>query len=302
MPLWPPSVFTALLVFGAIVSIWARRRLRIVDGLLFAAFAYAALTAQRNIFLMAFWAPVVIATYAGAWTIEPRWERPLALLTAAALAVCAAIGIVRGDFFQLRVAEWRFPKGAADFLAEHHVTSPMFNTYEYGGYLIWRLWPQEKAFIDGRALSESIFLDYAEILYNRDNAQKLLDRYGIEVIVMNTFEYSNGLLYNLAPALGDPNLHEWKLVYSDPQAVIFMRTPPNGVQVLPWSEDFDHLEAECRMHMEHRPAEAACARTLGQVFSRIGAPEKARRWLGIYLDAPHPPDPEAENAYRQLVQ
>src|SRR5206468_4797665 len=115
------------------------------------------------------------------------------------------------------------------------ITQPMFNSYEYGGYLIWRLWPQQRTFIDGRALSESVFQDYARILYNHDDsdgqpaAETLLDRYGMQVIVMNTMETSAGLVYALAPALADPAQSQWKLVYNDAQAVIFMRTPPAGM-------------------------------------------------------------------------
>ena len=110
----------------------------------------------------------------------------------------------------------------------------MFNTYEYGGYLIWRLWPAERTFIDGRALSESVFQDYARILYNHDasdglpSGEDLLNRYGVQVIVMNTFEYASGPVYLLAPALADPAQTAWKLVYNDPQALVFMRTPPPG--------------------------------------------------------------------------
>ena len=53
----------------------------------------------------------------------------------------------------LRPAGWRYPDGAARFLLANHIGGPMFNTYEYGGYLMWRLWPQERVFIDGRALN-----------------------------------------------------------------------------------------------------------------------------------------------------
>src|SRR5437660_1119977 len=91
---------------------------------------------------------------------------------------------------QPRVAEWAYPVGPARFLREHRITGAMFNTYEYGGYLIWALWPQQRVFIDGRALSESVFADYGRILHYADNstgksARELLDQYGIEVILMN---------------------------------------------------------------------------------------------------------------------
>jgi hypothetical protein len=296
-PLWPPSSFVALLSGAVTVSVWAWKRLRLVDALLLVVFGVAALVAYRNTFLVAFWAPVVIATYMGAWQVKAQWEKPLAALTAAALALGIGVGVARGDSFQLRVADWRFPAGAADFLLAHQVTGPMFNSYEYGGYLIWRLWPQERVFIDGRALNESVFLDYSAILANRDNALALLDKYGVQTIVTNAFEYSNGALYNIAPALADPNQHVWKLVYSDAQAVIYMRNPPDGVQGLGPMDAVAHLETECGTHIEHRPDETLCARTLGQVFSRLGNPAKARQWLGVYLSSPHGPDPEAEAAY-----
>ncbi len=174
--LWPPTVFSALLIVAAAAGLWARNRLRLSDALLFLAFAYAALTAQRNVFLIAFLAPILLATYLPGPNLKPALRKLAAPASALALAAALIAGCLRGDFFQLRVAEWRFPAGAAAFLKQRHITGPIFNSYEYGGYLIWSLWPQNPVFIDGRALSESVFLDYAAILYNRDNALALLNQ------------------------------------------------------------------------------------------------------------------------------
>jgi hypothetical protein len=168
------------------------------------------------------------------------------------------------------------------------------------------LWPQQKVFIDGRALSESVFRDYARILYNHDesggkSAEQLLVQYGVEVIVMNGFEYATGNLYKLAPALADPRDPAWQLVYSDSQAVIFMRRPPQGVQPLDKLGVFDHLEAECDLHIRREPGYPRCARSLAQAFTTIKDWTRARRWLGIYLAYPHAPDAEAQQAYQQLL-
>jgi hypothetical protein len=284
--------------------LWARSRVRIADWLLFAAFAAAALSAQRNIFLIGFWAPVMIASYLPLRRAVPA----IAQFAAAALVLALlAIGLARGAFFQLRVADWRFPSGAADFVLTHGLTSPMFNTYEFGGYLIWRLWPHQRVFIDGRALSESIFNDYARILYNHSAADggktglNLLDQYGIQTIVMNGFEYSEGQAYNLMLAIST-GLTEWKLVYNDPQAVVFMRQPPQGVQVLDPSLALNHMESECALHLDREPRYPLCARALGTVFSAIGQLSRARQWLGIYLSHPHDPDPDAEQAYARLLR
>ena len=301
--LWPPGQFSVLLFGAAALLLWARRRVRLVDWLLFLAFAVAALSAQRNTFLIGFLAPVLIASY---FPWKPRLP-VFAQYAAAALVVGAlGAGIARGSFFQLRAAEWKYPAGAADFLLAHHVTGPLFNTYEYGGYLTWRLWPQERVFIDGRALSESVFMDYARILYNHDSsggksAEELLDGYGVQAMVMNSFEYSNGLVYLLAPALADPAQTDWKLVYSDAQAMVFMRHPPPGGEPLDSLRVLDHMEAECGLHIEREPQYPRCARALGQVFARIGDLTRARRWIGVYLALPHDPDPEADQEYQRLL-
>jgi hypothetical protein len=301
--LWPPGEFAVLLLGAAALLLWARRSVRMVDWLLFAAFAGAALSAQRNTFLIGLLAPVLMASYLP-W--KPRLPAFAQFAAVALVAGGLAAGIARGSFFQPRPAEWKYPAGAADFLLAHHVTGPLFNTYEYGGYLIWRLWPRERVFIDGRALSETIFMDYARILYNHDatggkSAQELLDQYGVQAIVMNSFEYANGLVYLLAPALADPAQTAWKLVFSDAQAMVFMRHPPPGVEPLDSLLVLDHMEAECDLHLEREPRYPRCARGLGQVFEKIGDLARARRWIGVYLAHPHDPDPEAEQEYQRLV-
>jgi hypothetical protein len=291
--------FTVLMAVGALVLLWARRRVRLVDWLLFPPFAVAALMAQRNAILIGLLAPILIASY---FPWRPSLP-PLAPFAAALLVMGGAIAASAGSFFQLRAAEWKYPVGAADFLLDHQVRGPIFNTYEYGGYLIWRLWPNERVFIDGRSLSESVFQDYSRILFNLDDnagptARELVDRYGIQTIVMNTFEHREGYVYWLAPALADQPA-EWKLVYSDPAAIVLMRQPPPGVAPLDSARIFDQMEAECRLHLEHTPQQTACARGLGQVFTAIDA-ARARRWLAYYLQRPHPDDPEAEAAYQRL--
>jgi hypothetical protein len=301
--LWPPDAFTILLALGAAVLIWRYRQVRLRDWLLFAAFAAASLMAKRNVVLIGVVAPILIATYFPAKVPVPAYLR----YALAGLLLCGlGAGIARGSFFQLRVADWRFPVGAADFLQAHRISQPMFNTYEYGGYLIWRLAPEPRVFIDGRALSESVFGDYVRMLYNHDasggkSGEELLDQYGIQVIVMNSFEYVSGALYKLAPSFVYPAQTTLKLVYRDPEAMVLMRNPPAGMETLNPAEVLDHMEQECESHIRHEPQYPRCARSIAQVFSRTGDAARARRWLGIYLSHPHGVDPEAERAWLQYA-
>jgi hypothetical protein len=302
--LWPPSPFSALLAVAAAVLLWQWRKVRVSDWLLLAAFGAAGLSAQRNTPFLGVIAPVLIAGY---WPFRWRAPRLARIVFPTLLAAGIAAGLVTGSFFRLKAAEWKFPQGAANFLLTHGINQPMFNTYEHGGYLIWRMWPAQRVFIDGRALSERLFLDYVRILYNHENndgqksGEELLDQYGIQVIVMNTFEPSTGNVYVLAPAFADPAQKTWKLVYNDPQSVIFMRNPPPGVQPMNSLDVLSHMESECALHLEYEPQYPRCSRSLGDVFLKVGDRERARRWLGYYIDHAPVRDPEAERAYGQLL-
>ena len=123
----------------------------------------------------------------------------------------------------------------------------------------------------------------------------LLARYGIGVIVVNAFEYNAGTLYPLVLSLPD-----WKLVYEDPQALIFVREVPPGMPVYDSVRVLDHLDAECRLHMEHDPGLPGCARTSADFFMRQGDTPRARRALELYLTHPYPGDVEAEKALLRL--
>ncbi len=306
--LWgPPYSFDILLYAAAAVLLVSWRRVRVADWLLFAAFAAASLTAYRNILLIGFLAPILIV----AWFPRPfRAPRFIGLATLVLLMAALTAEVMRGSFFQLRAALWEYPSGAADFLRFHAISSPMFNTYEYGGYLMWRLWPEQRVFIDGRALNESVYQDYRRILYNSSptpnvlgtECQRLLDHYAIRVIVMNTFEYVTGAFYPLALALGNPLSTDWQLVYQDPQSLVFLRDPPAGMPVLDKTRlSIEHMESECTLHIEHEPFYPLCARSLSDLSLRAGDTERAKRMLSLYLSNTIEKDPSAEQALRRLM-
>ena len=307
--LWgPPYSFDILLYAAAAVLLLSWRKVRIADWLLFAAFAAAALTAYRNILLIGFLAPILIATWLPRRFRAPRF---IGLGAIVCLLIVLTTGVARGSFFQFRAALWEYPAGAVEFLRAHAISKPMFNTYEYGGYLIWRLWPQQRTFVDGRALNESVYQDYRRILYNSgatpnvlgSECQRLLDRYAVRVIVMNTFEYVTGAFYPLALALGNPIASDWQLVYEDPQSLIFMRDPPAGIQVLDKArQSIEHMEAECTLHIEHEPEYPLCARSLADLSLRAGDNERAKRMLSLYLANATQKDPSAEQALRRLMR
>lgn len=272
---WKPEMYSVVLWASAAVLLWRRKEVRLTDWLLWLAFAAASIWAVRNVILIALIGPVVIATYIPWKRLAPRTE---ALFAALVIVAGIAGTVIEGQALQLRPAYWKYPKGAAEFLIEHHITAPMFNTYESGGFLLWKLWPQERVFVDGRALNEQVFADYRRIIGNDDQAQELLKKYGIEVILTNAFEAISGSPYFLPAALSDPSQKEWKLVYRDEQAVIFMRNPPPGVQPINNYEALASAEMQCSEYIRHDPNHTLCAGGLADLFSRIGDTVRAQRW------------------------
>jgi len=306
--LWgPPYGFDLLFYAAVVVLALSWRKVRVAHWILFVGFTAASWMAFRNILLMGFLAPVLIGAY---FPFEMRMPRLAPLAVLAALTAGVVAGVTQGRFFQLRAAEWTTPAGAADYLLANHVSGPMFNTYEQGGYLIWRLWPQQRVFIDGRALSESVYRDYRQILFNDGSAAdqvmgpraSLLDRYGVQVVAINTLDYASGALYPLALALANPVSDEWQLVYDDAQAVVFVRHPPAGTLVLAnkLGRILRHLNTECEAYIEHSPDNALCARTLADYWLRNQAAGPARRMLRLYLQHARKPDPQAQRALQDL--
>jgi hypothetical protein len=80
------------------------------------------------------------------------------------------------------------PVGATDFLVANHVSGNMFNSYQYGGYLMFRLYPAQKVFIYGRTdiYQDGFVQIHDAIQQGRPNWKTLFDRYDIDYVVCET--------------------------------------------------------------------------------------------------------------------
>jgi hypothetical protein len=114
------------------------------------------------------------------------------------------------------VAE-QFPVQAVEYLNTHNVPGPMYDTYGFGGYLVWSRGPEHKVFIDGRGeLYErgGLFGDYLHIAMIKPGALAVLDSYRVRSCLISQGEPLETLL-NAAPG--------WKRVYQDQVSVLFVR-------------------------------------------------------------------------------
>jgi hypothetical protein len=115
----------------------------------------------------------------------------------------------------------RFPIEAVEQMEKEEISGRLFNHLNWGGYLIWRLWPESKTFIDGRNLDLEAFRDYTHILWNGQWALRLLDKHGCDVALFPTHNPASGERYPLQDWLiEDPR---WTLVRADSGHLLFIR-------------------------------------------------------------------------------
>jgi hypothetical protein len=287
---WEPSGYSLVLFGSLIVMALAWRRTRPVDWILYVVFAAASLLAVRNTILMGLVGAVLLGSYLPDW--KRAFPRAAEFAMAGVLVLAIVFALRGGTAFQLRAAEWLLPVRAADFMKQHNVTGRMFNTYENGGYLVWRLWPAQRDYIDPRGLSEQAYADYGRMLYYADaqggkSADELLAQYGIEVLVLDGFDRFTGRIHTLAAALADPKQTEWKLMQADDRSMLFMRHPPPGAQPLNSLLALQSIETQCQQQIEHDPKQPACARGIADFYTLIGEKARATQWMTFYESRSH---------------
>src|SRR6185437_5482839 len=179
--LYLPFLLMVLALLAALA--YSPKRLRPLDFLLLAVTLYAALRSVRQIPIFVLVAAPILSRLIHA--ILQQWPEKNKQDTHSQvkLAFNAALmlGIALFAFWRINfivrsqpAAEARnFPAAAVSFLAANHPPAPLLNHYNWGGYLIWKLYPQYRVFVDGRAdLYGDDFLNrLADIYYIRHNWQ-----------------------------------------------------------------------------------------------------------------------------------
>ena len=247
--------------------------------------------------------PVALAAFLP-WNLKAlpeKWELALMALILAAIA----LPVWQKRALQFSAAEKTRPLGAVRFLLAHHVSGPLFNTAEQGGYLMWYLWPQLRVFADDRGLNETVRLDDRRIAYSivapgEKNVFQLLDQYGVQAILITGYDYATGIPHFLIAMLADPRQTQWKLVFQDGQAMVFLRQAPPGVHPLPNIAALTSMEAQCAAHIALVPAEPLCARETCKMYEHLGNPDRARAWMAYYLEHKKQADPGAETEFQRL--
>ena len=109
------------------------------------------------------------------------------------------------------------PVGAMDYIHQHSLQGNIFHPQIYGDYLIWRLWPEQRSFIDGRVhlFDNSVVRDY-RLAFHDSHWDERLARYDIKYLLLSKEEEENRMMIETAGASA-----AWQLLYEDSVSVLF---------------------------------------------------------------------------------
>ena len=115
----------------------------------------------------------------------------------------------RGNVFDNRF----FPVEAVTWLQQHPQNGHMFNEFDWGGYLLLKLWPEHQIFMDGHThiYGEELTKEYERVITMAPDWEDIFAKYDITWVIMR----KNAPLVNALSTSED-----WEILYQDDTAVI----------------------------------------------------------------------------------
>ncbi|MCM2256962.1 MAG: hypothetical protein NDJ94_15010 [Vicinamibacteria bacterium] len=212
-----PLLVTIVLLSAALL-IACRRELRVEHALLWLLLAVAGATAFRYTIYFAVGALVASAAAASRALGGAATARLAPAAPAAVVAVAVALAWAAPRPTWRAIDDRAVPVAAVDALLGHDLPGPLLNTFDHGGYLIWRAWPRHRVFLDARLLDYSVYdeLGTAE----RTGLGPLLARRGINTVLYPTLDRRLRVRRAILDLLSRP---DWALVHYDALATLFVR-------------------------------------------------------------------------------
>ena len=212
--------FLALLAAFLLAQIVLRPTWQLAELTLFLAGLLAACLHTRFLLVFVPFSAPLFGTILSRWVPPYQPGKDKYALNALLMAAIVA-GIIR--FFPSRgqleshVARYS-PVEAVQYILRNPPPQPMYNNYEFGGYLIFALDGRNKVFVDGRTdiyERAGVLADYASIAGVSPNSLPLLRAYNVQSCLLR---HGEALATLLAAS------SQWQKVYADDLSVLFVRS------------------------------------------------------------------------------
>ena len=244
--------FEAMLVLAVAAAVWNLRQGRFTEALLVFVWAHIGLLAARNIPIFAIAAAPLVAAAIQQWLLRvpdlnvAAWLRTAAgkfnrladetgqtdsiarLHLVSVLAVLLVAALVYAPHppknFRAEFDPKTFPAGALATLRSDPA-GRVFTYDQWGDYLIYRLYPAHRVFVDGRSdfYGNSFDDKVVDVLNVKYDWEKILSGFGVDTILMPPNAPLSGALKESS---------RWRVVYDDGIALVFRPVSRTvGVQV-----------------------------------------------------------------------
>jgi tetratricopeptide (TPR) repeat protein len=298
---WLPPSFAQVPWFYVVMALWAmtivwrlwRRRMDVAELAFFAGFAYMGFSQIRHTTLVAllaaFFLPAAVQEIAAACGAERRaaWLRPaLRYASLGLLLVWLAAAVAQGRI-GVGLKDFDYPLAAADFVLAQSPPGKLYNAYDWGGYLMWRLYPHYQVFVDGRSTSKKYFDASSQIENGWDGWSRTLDAEGVNLIITRTCFYDSGGPQALIDQLArEPR---WALVFQDQTAVVYARRTPQTVRLIerfgmPNSDAYKTMLAEAKRLQNEGYERPRSWLALGRAYAGLGQRQQALDAYRRFLD------------------
>jgi hypothetical protein len=221
-------LFEALVLALLVGALASPRRARFADIVVLLPFLYLAFESVRNISLFAvLGAPIAAEMITSA--LPERWQgarapRPtvrgkVILNWLAVIAIGAGIVVTTTDKLtataQAKAVAKMYPVEALQYFATHHVSGRGFDSYNWGGYLIWNWYPSRHVYVDGRPdMYGDVFMDRYVRAYRGESLWRSL--FSTNELCYALVEPSSGIAGVLRREPG------WIQVYHDKVSALFV--------------------------------------------------------------------------------
>ncbi|PLX83473.1 MAG: hypothetical protein C0614_05700, partial [Desulfuromonas sp.] len=170
-----------------------------------------------------------------AWNLtQVTWSKYLAIPLM--IALCTTLWLrTSNELIYLKIGRtvqlnesFSYPTEAVEFLKKRNYQGRLFNTYNWGSYLIWRLGPEVQVATDSRVINEESYLEMKECVTlqpgpsGRPLWKDVMDKYRINaalIPVMNGPRPSQLAGFFAAD-------RDWVMVHRDRLAAVFFRRQP----------------------------------------------------------------------------
>lgn len=242
----PIVVCESLAAFLMLAIILQFKKVRLVDVLISLVFITSMIIAARNIGLFVF-ATFIPFTFISNSLLEKYGQRFYKALPKIKnwiiILYLLIIALSLWFFFLVNPPGLGLTHGnteAVDFFIDNKINGPIFNNYNIGSYLAYRLYPQQKVFVDTRpeAYPASFFQQtYFPMLQNLSAFQSAEKKYGFNTII---YSYLNGVPQDVGFLRYLIQSNTWKVVYLDDSTIIFVKNTALNENIIQKYEENDN--------------------------------------------------------------